>query len=249
MQKVTAIITTYNEAHNIQQAIESVLWADEVLVVDSFSTDNTLAIAQKFSEVTCLQHVYESPALQKNWSIQRANNPWVFILDADERVEQPLKEEIQALLKKPMYGAYWVYRKNHFLGKELKHIWKNDKVIRLFRKHDFQYENVQVHEEIAVPPREKIGVLKEKLVHFSYKSMPHFLKKMQRYAQWSAQDHASTQNMGLYHFVLKPFARFGKHYLGQKGFLDGYRGLIVSVIMAWGVFLRYVFLYEQRNGK
>ena len=114
MEKLTAIIPVFNEAHHIEAAIQSVLFADEILIVDSFSTDETVSIARKFP-VKILQREYEYSASQKNWAIPQATHNWIFILDADERVTPQLQEEIQQILSNPPQDlvGYWVYRNNH----------------------------------------------------------------------------------------------------------------------------------------
>ncbi|MEE9439154.1 MAG: glycosyltransferase family 2 protein [Saprospiraceae bacterium] len=246
--KVTAIIPTYNEEQHIAQAIKSVDWADEIIVVDSFSTDRTVTIATKNPKVKLIQHEYQNSAAQKNWIIPQATHEWVFILDADERVTDDLKTEIHHTLNNPTKSAYWIYRRNFFLGKELKFIWKNDKVIRLFKKADYKYKSLAVHAKIEVHDPNLVGVMKYKLLHYTYKNTRHFLAKMETYAEWSAKDHDSNvKNVNIFYLFIKPISRFIKHYFVQLGFLDGYRGFIVSVLMSWGVFLRYVKMIELRR--
>ena len=136
MEKLTAIIPVFNEAHHIEAAILSVLFADEILIVDSFSTDETLSIAKKFP-VKILQREYEYSASQKNWAIPQATHNWIFILDADERVTPQLQEEIQQILSNPPQDlvGYWVYRNNHFIDKKIKYSgWQNDKLFDFLKK-------------------------------------------------------------------------------------------------------------------
>jgi len=135
MQKLTAIIPTKNEAHNIVEAIQSVDFADEIIIVDSFSTDETLNLA-KPRVTKVIQREYENSASQKNWAIPQAKYDWILILDADERVTQSLREEIQQILSNnPKESGFWIYRNNHFMGKKVRFSgWQGDKVIRLFKK-------------------------------------------------------------------------------------------------------------------
>ena len=137
MQKInlTAIITTFNEEHNIEDVIKSVAFADEILVVDSYSTDNTTQIARSLG-ASVIEHEYINGATQKNWIIPQARNPWIILLDADERVPDQLRNEIIEVLKtNPEVAGFWIYRTFHFMGKLIKHSgWKNDKVIRLFKR-------------------------------------------------------------------------------------------------------------------
>jgi glycosyltransferase involved in cell wall biosynthesis len=248
MQKLTVIIPTNNESDNIGDLLDNVRWAAEIIIVDSFSTDDTVAIA-KAKGATVLEHAYEGPAAQKNWVIPQAGNEWILLLDADERLTPELTAEIQSWLAREAIemDAFWIGRQNHFLGKKIRYSgWQSDKVVRFFRR-SCRYDNKQVHEEI-ITEGIRVSQLKNKMNHYTYKSVDHFLDKMRRYADWSADDHAAkTPRVTFFHLFIKPVFRFFKHYILKKGFLDGKEGLIVSGIMAWGVFLRYVKLVEKRR--
>lgn len=248
MRSLSVIITTHNEAHNIGQALASVKWADELLVVDSFSADDTVAIAQSYTD-RVYQRAYQGPADQKNWIIPQASHEWILLLDADERVTPELKKEIQRWLAADHipYDAFWIGRKNYFLGKEIRFSgWQGDQVVRFFRRDICRYNEKRVHEEI-ITEGIQTGLLKNKLLHYTYKDSAHFLEKIHRYAEWSAQDHeGETAQVNAYHLLLKPLFRFFKHYILKLGFLDGRTGLVVSSIMAWGVFLRYLKIVEYR---
>lgn len=244
--KLTVIIPCYNEARHMKALLESVAWADEVFIVDSFSTDETLDIARKY-DTRIVQHAYENSARQKNWAIPQATHEWILLVDADERVTPELRAEIEAILnqERPDCAAYWIGRVNHFLGKKVRYSgWQGDAVIRLFKRDNCRYEDKAVHAEVVT--NGKVGRLKNKLLHFTYRDIDHFLTKMQRYAAWSAKDYtAKTPKVTYFHLYIKPLARFVKHFFVQKGFRDGKTGFIISVIMAWGVFLRYVKLLER----
>jgi glycosyltransferase involved in cell wall biosynthesis len=247
MRKVTAIIPCYNEIDHIGEAIESVSWADEIIVVDSFSTDGTYEYLLSVKNIQLHQRTYQNSANQKNWIIPQATHEWIFLLDADERVPAPLRDEVLKTLEDPgEFHAFWIPRENFFLGRSLKHTLRGDAVIRLFRRDTCRYRDLQVHAEIETD--HPVGRLKNRLAHHSYKSARHFLKKMERYAEWSAADHDKrTGRVGAFHLLVKPAFRFFKHYVINGGFLDGRAGLIVSVVMAWGVFLRYLKMIELRK--
>ncbi len=251
MHSLSVIITTFNEEANIQGVLESVAWADEVIVVDSFSTDRTVEIARQYTR-RVMQREYTGPAEQKNWAIPQASHEWILLLDADERAPEKLKLEIQKYLNQENvpYDAFWIGRRNFFMGKEVHYSgWQGDAVVRFFRRDLCRYNDKQVHEEIITEGL-RVGRLKNKLLHYTYRDMEHFLAKMRRYARWSAQDHSGkTRRVTAFHLVFKPFFRFLKHYVFQLGFLDGKVGLVVSAVMAWGVFLRYVNLMEQKRVK
>ena len=244
MEKITAIIPTFNEQHNIGAAIESVSWADEIIVVDSFSTDETVSIAKEHG-VRLLQREYVNSAAQKNWTIPQASFNWVFLLDADERVAKNLKEEIKTLLKSsPKEDAYWIKRDNFFMKKKIRFSgWQGDKVIRLFKKDQCRYEEKHVHAEIIC--KGKVGVLKNRLVHYTFKDISHYLEKWDRYSTWSAKDHFKKgQRPTLFHFVFKPAFRFFRDFVMRLGFLDGITGLIVCSLSSMGIFMRYVKLKQ-----
>ncbi|MCB0549406.1 MAG: glycosyltransferase family 2 protein [Phaeodactylibacter sp.] len=249
MHSLSVIITTFNEEQNIQGALESVSWADEVIVVDSFSSDRTVEIARKYTR-RVMQREYTGPAGQKNWAIPQARHEWILLLDADERVPEKLKLEIQQYLNQEHipYDAFWIGRRNFFMGKEVHFSgWQGDAVVRFFRRDLCRYNDKQVHEEIITEGL-RVGWLDDKLLHYTYRDMDHFLDKMRRYARWSARDYSKkTKRVTVFHLFFKPLFRFFKHYLLQLGFLDGKVGLVVSVVMAWGVFLRYANLMEEKS--
>jgi len=246
MTKITALITSYNEEPNIARAIESVLWADEVIVVDSYSNDGTVDIIRSFPQVRLIQHEYESAGIQKNWAMQHCTHNWIFVLDSDEVVSNKLKEEILKNAADPgKYHAFWIPRINYFLGKPVKYAFGGDKVIRLFRKDTCRYKPLAVHAEVITD--EPVGKFREYIIHYSYRGSEHFLEKTERYARWSAKDHnPNTGRITAFHLFIKPAFRFIKHYFINGGILDGKVGYIVSSIMAWGVFLRYYNMMEMR---
>ena len=249
MKKITAIIPTFNEQHNIAGAIDSVSWADEIIVVDSFSTDQTVEIA-KSKGVRLLQREYEHSASQKNWTIPQATHQWVFLLDADERVTNKLQKEIKIILESnELKDAYWIKRANYFMNKRVRFSgWQGDKVIRLFKRDLCSYENKHVHAEIIC--KGEVGVLKEKLAHYTFKDMAHYLEKWDRYSSWSAEDHYKKgQRPTIFHFVLKPTFRFIRDYIIRLGFLDGITGLIICSLSSMGIFMRYVKLRQILQDK
>lgn len=246
---VSVIITTHNEEENIGRALESVQdWVDDIYIVDSFSTDKTLEIAASFA-TRIAQRKYTGPADQKNWAIPQAKYEWILLLDADEVVTTELKHEIQQLLTQPApipKDVYWIKRNNFFLGEAVRFSgWQGDKVVRFFHRDKARYNAVQVHEEIITEGL-KVGTLEGRLDHYTFRNLDHYLDKTRRYARWSAKDHHTrTPKIGLFHLWIKPLFRFFKHFIIQQGFRDGKVGFIVSVVMAWGVFLRYVYIKED----
>lgn len=249
MKKLTAIIPTFNEESNISDAIKSINFADEIIVVDSFSTDKTIELATPLA-TTILKRKYENSASQKNWVIPQAKHEWILLLDADERVTPELKKEVIKILKSETnYSGFWIKRQNYFIGKRVFFSgWQGDKVIRLFKRDESRYEEKHVHAEIISKGR--IGILKNKLIHNTFKSKKAYLQKLERYAKWQAKDYdAKTGIITPFHKLIKPTFRFIKHYILQFGILDGYVGVIISLYQAKAVKMRYKYLKEYRNEK
>ena len=250
MTKLTAIIPTGNEIHNIEDVIASVSFADEILVVDSLSTDGTYEKAVGLG-VRVIRREFDYPASQKNWAIPQAKHEWILLVDADERVTPELTSEIQSILADPPQGtiAYWIGRMNHFMGQRVNYSgWRNDKVIRLFKRDACKYEDKHVHEEIITDG--KVGFLKEKFFHNTYVSFDNYMEKMNRYATWQAKDYdKKVGKITPYHLVIKPFWGFFKHYIVQGGFRDGLVGLTIGYIQGYVIFMRYVKLWLLRKGR
>ncbi len=251
MEKLTAIIPTGNEEHNIRDVLESVSFADEIIVVDSLSSDNTVAIAKEYTN-TILSRKYHYSASQKNWAIPQAKHQWILLVDADERVTPELKEEIITILKNPPTDdtvGYWIYRMNHFMGKRVRYSgWQNDKVIRLFKRDKCIYEDKMVHAEIIADG--KVGFLKNRFYHNTYITINDHITKLNRYAAWQARDYDKrTNRLTVFHFAIKPFWGFFKHYIIQMGFRDGLVGFVISSLHAYAIFMRYTKLWLYRRGR
>jgi len=247
MEKLTAIIPTGNEEHNIVAAIKSVDFVDEIMVVDSFSSDKTIELAVPLAD-TILKRKFEYPASQKNWAIPQAKHSWIFLLDADERVTDGLKNEVIAIINSGSdYSGFWIKRKNYFMGKKIRFSgWQGDKVIRLFKRDECRYEDKHVHEEIV--SKGKIGILKNYLIHNTFISKTAYLNKLDRYAKWQAKDYnKKVSKITPFHTIVKPLVRFFKHYILQLGILDGYVGFIISLYQAKAVRMRYTYLKESQN--
>ena len=242
---LTVIVTTHNEAVNIEACLRSVQWAEEIMVIDSGSTDATVALSGPLAD-RVLDHPYESPARQKNWAIPQARLPWVLILDADERVTPALEGEIRRLLAEgPACRGYWIYRRNTFLGREIHHGgWERDKVIRFFSRDHALYKDVLVHEEMEV--QGSLGVLKERMLHHSVRSLADYGKKMDRYSDWWAEEKAGKgRHAGPGTIMGHTIGRFWRMYLLRGGFRDGGHGLVLSMLASFSVFQKYAKLWER----
>ena len=251
--KISAIVTSYNEEINIQECLESVLWADEVLLVDSFSTDRTVEIAKSLPRVRLLQHAYYGSAAQKNWAMDRAAHPWVLIVDADERVTAELSREILALLEKgPDADHYFIRRQNIFVDRIIRHSgWSTDKVVRLIRKGTARYPNRRVHADIR--PEGRTPVLEAPLLHYTFRSFSQYLEKLHRYAEWGAAEaYRRGRKPGTLQLFFRPAWRLFRMYVLQAGFLDGRHGFVLCALQAYGVFLKWAKVWEwqrfEKNG-
>jgi glycosyltransferase involved in cell wall biosynthesis len=248
MRKITAIVTCYNEAPNIERALQSLTWCDELLVIDSFSDDGTFELAKKYTDKVW-QRQYVHPADQKNWAIPQASHSWIILLDADEWVPADLQTEIRHWLAEPVipFVAFWIYRNNYFMGKHIRFSgWQRDKVIRFFQRDHCRYPDQMVHEEIIASG--PVGKLTHRLEHNTFRSLEHFQAKMDRYAAWSAVDkEARTGRITAFHLLVKPAFRFVKHYIIDGGILDGYSGYLIAKLNARAVRMRYKKMQAARK--
>jgi glycosyltransferase involved in cell wall biosynthesis len=242
---LTAIVTTFNEEENIKACLERLAFADEILVVDSFSTDRTLAIARGFPRVKAVQHTYFGSAAQKNWAMDQVATPWILIVDADERVPEPLAREIQTLLERgPAAKHYFIRRQNFFLGTLIRHSgWSTDKVVRLFERGAARYPNRRVHADLAT--RGATPTLANPMLHETYRSLDQALEKLHRYAVWAAADaYRAGRSPGVLELLFRPLWRFFRTYVVQAGFLDGRHGLVLCGLQAYGVFVKWACVWE-----
>lgn len=229
-------------------------WADEVFVVDSFSSDATPELARA-AGARVLQHEYVNSATQKNWAIPQCTHPWVLIVDADERVTPELRDEILGLLEQDAAQAgtvadgYRIARMNHFLGQRVRYCgWQNDTCLRFFRRDKGRYQDRQVHADVIIDGR--VGRLRAKLIHYTFVSFEQYMRKFDRYTTWASGDRARrTPVVRWHHLALRPLGRLFKQYVLKLGFLDGRVGVIVCSLAAFSVFMKYAKLYEQRLGK
>ena len=228
--------------------LASVSFAEEILVVDSFSTDKTLDIARQFP-VRILQHVFWSHGAQNNWAIPQAKHEWVLVVDADEQVTPALAREIQTLLQAPEHAGYWLRRKNFFLGREIRHgTWGGDRVLRLFRREQGRYQEKHVHSRVELSGH--AGHCRQPLLHYSYRSLDDYARKSHRFSRGGALDaHERGKRSGAWRMFSHALARFLKSYVVKRGFLDGTEGLIIAAMEADHAFLKYAKLWELNRNK
>ena len=248
---ITAIILTHNEASNIADCIRSVCFANEILVVDDSSTDDTVAIAKSEGAKVLYRPMQGNWADQRNFAISQASCDTVFFIDADERVTPSLANEIQDQLKRKQKSCLAIRRENHFASGPVTHgILRPDLVARIFPKTDGSYEG-RVHEKLicSLP----IVILKNRLIHFPYRDWSHYWNKFDKYTEGSARKYLDTGKSCsfLRDIVLRPIWAFIKIYFINLGFLDGKLGWIFSVNHFCYTMNKYVRLYslQKFNGR
>jgi glycosyltransferase involved in cell wall biosynthesis len=244
MDKLSVIIPTHNEAHNIAECVQSVAWADEVLVVDDSSEDATAAVAGELG-ARVLQHEFRGPAAQKNWALSQAAHPWVLSLDADERVTPDLRREVRALLvgDRPADG-YFIPIHGYFLGRRMRYgAWRGERKLRLFRREVTHYPERAVHEAAEV--RGRVSLCRGAILHYSYRTLDDCFVKMRRYAEWGALEWLRRgRRPSLLRMLARGPATFARDYLLRAGFLDGPQGLILALFEGCQAAAREAKLWE-----
>ncbi len=244
---ITAVVATFNVERKIRRCIESLRWADEILVVDSFSTDRTVEIC---SQLGCrvLQHPYESYGAQYNWAIQHAKHEWILIFDSDEVCTCELRDEIRREMRDPKCAGYAIRRKSYFLGRWIKYSgWQNDCPTRLFRRDLGRFIVRHVHSPFQLDG--PLGKFKNPLLHYPYDNLDSWMERFHRYAVWSARNARERGDKPSWASIsLRPAARFIRAYILKLGFLDGRQGFIIAMFSMFSVFMRYLYLQEMLNG-
>lgn len=253
-EKLTVLIPCKDEAENILPCIESVRGlADEILVADSLSTDNTLELVRQLGGCRIIEREFIDHASFKNWAIPQASHPWVLVVDADERVTRELAAEIRQVLAhdNPAVDAYQMRFESFFLGRPIRHCgWNRSTTIRLFRRDKCRYGPARVHEHLDVPP-DKVGTLRGKFLHYTCRSLRHWTNKQTRYAIiWAEDRHAAGRRTSWLGIAIRPPLRFFQLYVLRGGFLDGTAGLMVCAINMFYTFLKYAALWQlSHDGK
>jgi len=244
--KLSVLIITLNEIENIDSLIKNVKFADEIVVIDAFSTDGTVDAVKKHKSVKLIQHKFLNFSDQRNFALEQASYNWVLFIDGDERLSKELELEISEVYKEPHdIVAFGFYRKFYFENTPLRFSgYQTDKVYRLFNKDFVNYNKEKlVHETLDVDGKTKI--LKNKLHHYSYKDDSTYRDKIIIYAQLRAKElFIKKLKPTFYHFYIKPFYRFGYHFIIRAGFLDGTKGYKISKLNAFEVKQRYIELRE-----
>jgi glycosyltransferase involved in cell wall biosynthesis len=248
--KISAVIICYNEEENIERCLKSVVWADEIVVVDSFSTDRTVELCRKWTD-RIYQREWPGHVQQKAYAVSLAKNEWVFALDADEVVTEALHEEI---LTRPFQDeneidGYYVKRHSFYLGRWINHGgWYPDHKLRLFKKGKVYLGGENPHDKYFV--HGKTAKLGGEIEHYTYKNISHQLSTIDRYSEIVSDDLLKKDSsFPLVKMLFKPPMNFLETYIYKLGFLDGIPGFIISILTSYYVFIRYAKLWEKRRNR
>jgi len=245
---LTVIIISKNEEMNLKRCLESVRFADEIIVLDSGSTDNTVAIAKQYTE-----HVFSTDwpgyGVQKQRALSKAKGDWILNLDADESVSQELQNEIQQVLSNDLADAFRIPIRMNFYNQLLKYSGSPKRHIRLFKRPNARYSEDIVHEKIILPTGSRVGQLECSIMHHSFQDVTHALYKINMYSSYSAKIRIeSKKNASFLMTLMGSGWMFFRCYILQRGFLDGRAGFLLSVFSAQGTLYRGMKqLYRDRN--
>jgi len=243
---ISVAIITLNEEANIRRCLESVRWADEIVLVDSGSTDDTLKICKEYG---CLvfNHEWEGYARQKNFAIGMVTGDWVLSLDADEEVPPELAMEIRSALKGDS-DAYSMPRSNLFLGRWMRHGgWYPDRQLRLFKRGTGSFAEVPLHEHIAMQEGSKVGSLRNPLRHYTYPTVCDFIARADSYTTIEAQ--AGNRKPSVIGLLTAFPLKFAETYLYKGGWRDGTHGLLAALLVSCRVLLRQAKLWEAKRNE
>ncbi len=246
MNPLSVVIITKNEAKNIERCLKSVAWADEIVVADSGSTDGTVEICRAYRCRT-VQAEWAGFGPVKKLAVNAAGHDWIFSIDADEEVTPALRTEIERILRQPDFDGYEIRRTSFYLGRMIRHCgWNRDYPLRLFNRRLGNFNDRLVHEFVVL--RGSKGRIEAPLLHYTYPTLSTHISKMDRYSELGAETLLQKGKHGVLSYaILSGVAKFIKMYLLQAGFLDGKAGLILSLNSAFGVYLKYVKLWEKKH--
>jgi glycosyltransferase involved in cell wall biosynthesis len=247
-QNISACIITYNEQENIRLCLESLSWADEIVVVDSGSIDNTQSICNEFG-CRFIHHDWEGYARQKNFALRQCQFAWIISIDADEVITKECADEILSVIKSTDADIYSIPRLNYFLGKWMRHGgWYPDRQIRLFRNGCGEFKIVPIHESFQPYDKDaKTAYLINPMQHYTYKSVSDFIKKTEIYSTLDAErivNQGKSPKFITAALLLSFPLKFVEVYVYKSGWRDGLHGFIAAMLLSARVFLRTVKIWE-----
>jgi glycosyltransferase involved in cell wall biosynthesis len=239
---LSVVLITKNEEGNIRECLQSVAWVDEIIVVDSSSDDNTIAICKEYTDKISINDKWKGFGYQKNLALQQATKDWVLSLDADERIPAALRIEIENVINNSAYSAFAIPRQAYFLGQAMKHGgWWPDYVVRLFRRNTGIFSEDIVHERILV--NDSVQKLSTPMLHYSYTNLDQLMAKMNQYSSAGAyKAYQQDKNSSLLKAIAKAKWTFFRAYFLRLGILDGQAGFIAAFSKAEETYYRYLKL-------
>lgn len=244
MLNLSAVIITRNEESNIKRCLKSLKIADEIIIIDSGSTDKTIEVAESMGAVVYSKE-WEGYGPAKKEGVSKASGKWIISLDADEELSPKLANEISKIItQENKINGYFIKRKTNFLGKWIYHCgWYPDYILRLFKKADGDFNDSFVHEKVVI--NGQTGRLKNEILHYSYNTVEQYFEKFDNYTSIGAkQAYDNNKKAGWFKIAIKPPVAFIKHYLIKLGFLDGLEGFIISAFSAMAVMVKYTKLRQ-----
>ncbi len=248
MLKISVTIIAGSEEDNIRECLESVRWADEIIVVNSYSKDRTAEIAREFTDRVFL-HEWQGYAIQKQFALDQATSEWVLSLDADERVTPELRNEIQEIIHNgSAFDGFRIPRRNYFLGKWIKHCgWYPGYQLRLFRREKTKMNHRLVHEGFDV--NGSIGILHSDIIHYTHPTIHSTLGKINEYSSLQAIEKSPRKKITTAGLIIHPFVAFFQMLILRGGILDGPHGIMVSMIHAITNALTTMKIWELQHKK
>jgi glycosyltransferase involved in cell wall biosynthesis len=245
---LSVLLPTYNSASTVKATLDSVKWADEIVVVDSYSTDETLEICREYG-ARIIQHEYINSAKQKNWALPQCSHPWVLQVDTDEVITREVREEIEEALAnlKPGVNGFRIPFRNYVLGQWMRYggLYP-DYHVRLFRADLGRFFEREVHARVEVPG--EIGTFRNDIVHYGMDYLTRQVRNLDRYSRYEANELKKNGRRFHWHdLVLRPFGAFLYRYIWLQGFRDGWRGLIICAYMGFYVFMSRAKLWEMQE--
>lgn len=248
--KISACIVCLNEEDRIRDCLESVKWAGEIVVVDSFSTDNTPEICKEYTD-KFYQNKWEGIVKQKNFCIDKTSGEWILFLDADERISPELKADIEKLMEAPdkLLDGYDIPRKTIYFDRWIKHCgWYPNYQLRFFKKSKGRIFGKIPHDHTEVDGA--VGKLKSQIIHYTYRDFTDHLRTVNTFSDTAAKEmYDKGKKFSLFNITFRPFLRAFTTYTFKLGFLDGLPGFIISLLSGYYVFSKHIKLYELYRNK
>ncbi len=242
MISISGVIITYNEERNLARCLNSIKdVVDEIIIVDSFSTDNTVLIAREHN-ARVITHQFDGYGEQKNYATQQASHDWILSLDADETLTPELQQSILEIKKKPDSNVYQMSRLTNYCGKWIRYCgWYPDKQTRLYNRTKGRWEEMKVHEYWRLNnSEEQVGSLKGDILHYSFRSLAEHLKKIEKYSELAARAAVEAgKDTTLFQVWGSPKWHFFNEFIIKRGFLDGFYGFVICRLSAYATFIKY----------